>query len=67
LEAALAAQGRRIVVADQDEAIDDLVRDVTWVLTGMGARRYGRRGAGNRGLRVVTAVRRDPYRQTLAG
>ncbi|WP_163663195.1 IS607 family transposase [Mycobacterium shinjukuense] len=45
LEAVLAAQGRRIVVADPGETTDDLVRDMIEVLTSMCARLYGRRGA----------------------
>jgi putative resolvase len=45
LQAALAAQGRRIVVIDEGETADDLVRDMIEVLTSVCA---------------VTAVRRDP-------
>ena len=45
LQAALAAQGRRIVVAEAGETTDDLVRDMIEVLTSMCARLYGRRGA----------------------
>ncbi len=56
LEAALSAQGRRIVVTDQGETDDDLVRDVIEVLTSMCARLYGRRGARNRAMRAVTAT-----------
>jgi putative resolvase len=58
LQAALAAQGRRIVVADDGESTDDLVRDMIEVLTGLCARLYGRRGARNRALRALTAARR---------
>lgn len=57
LEAALSAQGRRIIVADQGETVDDLVRDMIEVLTAMCARLYGRRGARNRAMRAVTATR----------
>jgi putative resolvase len=60
LEAALAALGRRIVVADEGETTDDLVRDMFEVLTSMCARLYGRRGARNRAVRAVTAAKRDP-------
>jgi putative resolvase len=67
LEAALAAQGRRIVVADPGETTDDLVRDMIWVLTGMCARLYGRGGARNRAMRAVIAAKRDPNGQTWAG
>ena len=57
LEAALSAQGRKIVVADSGETTDDLVQDMIDVLTSMCARLYGRRGARNRAMRAVTATR----------
>jgi putative resolvase len=60
LEAALSAQGRRIVVADPAETTDDLVRDMIEVLTSMCARLYGRRGARNRAMRAVTATKHEP-------
>ena len=41
LEAALSAQGRRIVVADPAESPEDLVRDMIEVLTSMCAQLYG--------------------------
>ena len=56
LAAALAAQGRRIVVVEEGEATDDLVRDIE-VLTSFCARLYGRRGARNRAMRAVTATK----------
>jgi putative resolvase len=59
LQAALAAQGRRILVADPSETTDDLVRDMVEVLTSFCARLYGRRGARNRALRALTAARRS--------
>ena len=59
LEAALAAQGRAVVVADPGETTDDLVRDMIEVLTLMCARLYGRRGARNRAMRAITATKRD--------
>ncbi|EUA19361.1 putative resolvase [Mycobacterium xenopi 3993] len=62
LEAALSAQGRRIVVIDPGETTDDLVRDMIEVLTSMCARLYGRRGARNRAMRAVTAAKREPGR-----
>ncbi|SON63769.1 hypothetical protein MSIMFI_05300 [Mycobacterium simulans] len=58
LEAALSAQGRTVIVADQGETTDDLVRDMIEVLTLMCARPYGRRGARNRAMRAVTATKR---------
>jgi putative resolvase len=60
LQAALAAHGRRVLVADPGERTDDLVGDMVEVLTGCCARLDGRRGARNRALRTVTAARRDP-------
>ncbi len=62
LEAVLAAQGRRIVVADSGETTDDLVRDMMGVLTGMCARLYGRRGARNRAMRALAAAKGEPGR-----
>jgi putative resolvase len=57
LDAALAAQGRRVLVADPGETADDLVRDMIEVLTSVCACLYGRRGARNRALRAVTAAK----------
>ena len=45
LAAALAARGRRLVVVDDSEVTDDLVRDMTGVLTSLCARLHGRRPA----------------------
>jgi putative resolvase len=60
LEAALSAQGRRLVVVDPGETGDDLVGDMIEVLTGFCARLYGRRGARNRAMRAVTCAKRPP-------
>src|ERR687891_289721 len=63
LQAALAAHGRQILVADPSGTSDDLVgdmRDMVQVLTGLCARLYGRRGARNRALRAVTCAKRNP-------
>jgi len=59
VEAALAAQGRELVVVDSAEVDDDLVRDVTEVLTLMCARLYGKRAAANRAKRAVAAAAAD--------
>jgi len=48
VEAALSANGRRVVVLDDREVDDDLVRDMTEILTSFCARLYGRRSARNR-------------------
>ena len=55
-EAALAGQGRERVVVDSAEVDDDLVGEMTEILTGMCARRYGERAAANRAKRAMTAV-----------
>ncbi len=60
LEAALSAQGRKLLVVDPGERTDDLMRDMIEVLTGLCARLYGRRGARNRALRAVTCAKRPP-------
>jgi putative resolvase len=59
LEAALSAAGRRIVVVDDGETDDDLVRDMVEVLTSMCARLYGRRGARNRAEKALRCVARN--------
>jgi putative resolvase len=59
LEAALAAQGRRLLVVDPGESTDDLMRDMIDVLTEFCARLYGRRGARNRALRAMTAAKQS--------
>lgn len=62
LEAALSASGRRLVVLDPAETTDDLVRDITEVLTSMCARLYGRRAAKNRAARAVAAATSEDAR-----
>jgi len=57
LDALVAAAGRRILVADRGETSDDLVRYMIEVLTSMCTRLYGRRGARNRAMRAVAAVK----------
>lgn len=59
VEAALSASGRRLLVVDPAEVDDDLVRDVTELLTSLCARRYGRRAAANRAARAVAVVTAD--------
>lgn len=56
VEAALAAQGRELVVVDSAEVDDDLVRDMTEILTSMCARLYGKRAAANRARRAIAAA-----------
>jgi predicted site-specific integrase-resolvase len=59
VEAALSAQGRRLLVADASEVDDDLVRDVTEILASLCARLYGRRAAADRAARAVAALGQD--------
>jgi putative resolvase len=59
LEAALSAQGRKVLVTDEGEVTDDLVRDVTEVLTSFCARLYGRRGARNRAEKALRCAEHD--------
>ena len=56
VEAALEAQGRRLVMVEDREVDDDLVRDITEVLTSMCARLYGRRSAKRRARRAIEAA-----------
>ncbi|MFJ2260091.1 IS607 family transposase [Streptomyces sp. NPDC087844] len=56
LEAVLSASGRRLVVLDPTETADDLVGDITEVLTSMCARLYGRQAAKNRAARAVAVA-----------
>jgi putative resolvase len=56
LQASLAACERRIVVLDESETTDDLVRDVTEVLTSLCARLYGRRSASRRAAKAVAVA-----------
>jgi putative resolvase len=61
LEAALSASGRSIVVLNEEEVADDLVRDMTEVLTSLCARLYGRRSAAQRARRAMkAAIASDP-------
>ena len=57
VESALKAQGRRIIVVDDAEPDDDLVRDMTEVLTSLCARLYGRRAAKHKTDAALRAAR----------
>jgi predicted site-specific integrase-resolvase len=59
VQAALAAQGRELIVVDSAEVDDDLVGDMTEILTGMCSRLYGKCAAANRAQRAVTAAAAD--------
>jgi putative resolvase len=66
-EAALAAHGRRLVVIDDGEVTDDLVRDMIEVLTSFCARLYGRGSARNRALKAVGCAQQDIGPQAAPG
>jgi putative resolvase len=59
VEAALSATGRRLVVLDDGEVEDDLVRDMVEVLASFCARLYGRRSAKNRAQKAFRAAAED--------
>ena len=59
LEAALAAQGRKVVVVDDGEVDDDLELEMTEVLLSLCARFYGRRGAGKRAEKALNCAQHD--------
>ncbi len=60
IEAALQGTGRRLVVVERDEVEDDLVRDMTEVLTSLCARLYGRRSARTRAQRALRCAAASP-------
>jgi putative resolvase len=59
-EAALAAHGRSVLVLDNAEVADELVWDVTEVLTSMCVRLYGRRSASKRATAAMRAAAVTP-------
>lgn len=58
VQAVLAADGRELVVVDSADVDDDVVGDITEILTSICARLYGKRAAGNRAARAVAAAAR---------
>lgn len=56
LEASLAAQGRKIVVVENEEMTDDIVRDLHEVIVSMCARLYGKRSAQHRAQKAMDAL-----------
>ena len=59
VEAALAAQGRKLMVADGSELKDDLVQDMIEVLTSFCARLYGRRSAKNKARKALEVIHNE--------
>ena len=57
IESALNAQGRKLIVVDDMELDDDLVCDMTEVLTSFCARLYGRRAAKRKTDAALKAAR----------
>lgn len=60
VEAALAAQGRNVVVIEPEEMTDDIVRDLHEVIVSMCARLYGKRSAKNRAQKALDAMAVEP-------
>ncbi len=56
IEAACAASGKRIVVVEEGEVTDDLVRDLLEILTSACGRLYGRRAARNRAKKALEVL-----------
>lgn len=56
IEASLSAQGRTLLVMNEDEQKLDIVQDFIDVVTSMCARIYGRRAAGNRAKAALAAA-----------
>jgi putative resolvase len=56
----LEATGRRIVVVDGTERADDLVGDMTEILTSFCVRLYGRRSAGRKAKAALAAAESTP-------
>ncbi len=67
IEAALQASGRHLVVLDDGEVDDDLVRDMVEVLTSFCARLYGKRSARNRAIKALNCAKADVGPRALAG
>jgi len=58
--AAMEASKRQIMVMNETEYIDDIVQDMTDVMTSFCARLYGKRGAQNRAKRALKAAEGGP-------
>ena len=56
VESMLQARGGALIVIDDSEVPDDLVRDMTEILTGFCARLYGKRSAANKARRAMEAA-----------
>ena len=56
VEGALAAEGRKLWVAESTELKDDLVQDMIEVLTSFCARLYGKRSAKNKAKKALAIL-----------
>lgn len=56
IEATMLSRGGKLLVVDETELTDDLVRDMTDLLTSLCARLYGKRSAKARAQRALEAV-----------
>ncbi len=56
LEAALSSAGKRILVVEEGEVADDLVRDLLEILTSACGRLYGRRSARRRARKALAVM-----------
>lgn len=56
IEAALAAQGRKFLIADSSEFKNDLVQDMVEILTSFYARLYGQRAAKNKAAKALKVL-----------
>jgi putative resolvase len=56
VESALAAQVRKLIVADASELKDDLVQDMVEVLSSFCERLYGRRSAKNKAKKALEGI-----------
>ena len=56
VDAMFQARGGRLLVIVDAEVLDDLVRDMTEILTCFCARLYGRRSAANKARRAIAAA-----------
>ena len=59
VEPALAAQGRKLIVADPAELKDDLVQDMIEVLPPFCARLHGRRSAKNKAKEALGSTQNE--------
>ncbi|NCA89890.1 MAG: IS607 family transposase [Gammaproteobacteria bacterium] len=66
VEAALAAQNRKIIVIEPDEMTDDIVRDLHEVIVSMCARLYGKRSAKHRAQKALDAMQQHQESESTA-